>query len=142
MRLEKEEDLRREKRAIELFVSKFGGSYKKLGEYDIDFRVYNKDGELVSYVEVKGRNRKIDNAYPLPISLHKLSKLQDKRLNPIIIWACTDGIIYARALQLYGKIRLSGRPNRKGAVNDTELMVYYDKQKAIKYIRTYDKEEW
>ena len=36
MTFEKEIDLVREKKAIELFVSIFGGSYKKLDPHDID----------------------------------------------------------------------------------------------------------
>jgi hypothetical protein len=62
-------------------------------------------------------------------------KLVDKRLNPVIIWACDDGIIYAQANQLVGEIKWGGRPPREGSYNDAELMVYYDKQKCMKYVR-------
>lgn len=139
MRYEKDEDLQREKDAIEIFVSRFNGSYKKLGPNDIDFRVYDDSGELIAYAEVKGRNRYIDNAYPLPISIRKMSKLWDKRMSCVVIWACLDGIIYGKPSEMYGKVRLGGRKKRVGAVNDAELMLYYDKQKSLKYIRTYDK---
>jgi hypothetical protein len=135
MTFETEIDLQREKRAIELFVSIFDGSYKKLDPHDIDFKVFDKEKKLIAYVEVKGRIRTMNAAYPLPISAKKLIKLIDKRLNPVLIWACEDGIIYAPADKLQGEIKWGGRPPREGAANDNELMVYYDKQKAFKYVR-------
>jgi len=36
---------------------------------------------------------------------------------------------------LVGEVRMSGRPPREGAVNDAEMMVYFDKQKEFKYVR-------
>jgi hypothetical protein len=135
MIFETETDLIREKKAIELFVSIFNGSYKKLGQFDIDYKVSDKDGQLIAYAEVKASKRSMKTAYPLPISAAKLVKLVDKRLNPVIIWACDDGIIYAQVNQLVGEIKWGGRPPREGSYNDSELMVYYDKQKCMKYVR-------
>jgi hypothetical protein len=135
MTFETEEDLRREKKAIETFVKVFGGSYKKLDPHDIDYKVFDKEKNLIAYAEVKGRVRVICGAYPLPISVNKLSKLMDKRLNPVIIWSCDDGIIYARATQLVGTVKLGGREPREGSTNDVEMMVYFDKQKSMKYVR-------
>ena len=135
MTFETETDLIREKKAIELFVSIFNGSYKKLDPYDIDYKVFDKNNKLIAYVEVKGRIRTLNAAYPLPISGKKLLKLIDKRLSPVLIWACEDGIIYAKADKIHGEIKWGGRPPRENAVNDNELMVYYDKQKEFKYVR-------
>lgn len=135
MIFETEIDLVREKKAIELFVSIFKGSYKKLDPFDIDYKVFDKDNNLIAYVEVKGRIRTMNAAYPLPISAAKLVKLIDKRLNPVIVWACEDGIIYAQANKLVGEIKWGGRTPRDGSYNDAEMMVYYDKQKAMKYVR-------
>ena len=132
---ETEEDLRREKKAIETFVKIFNGSFKKLDPMDIDYKVFDKEGKLIAYAEVKGRIRSIRDAYPLPVALRKLQKLVDKRLNPVLIWACDDGIIYGKAERLVGTVRWSGRPPREGSANDAELMVYYEKQKEMKYIR-------
>lgn len=132
---ETDTDLLREKKAIELFVSIFGGSYKKLDPHDIDYKVFDKDKNLIAYVEIKGRIRTMKTAYPLPIAIRKLVKLIDKRLTPVVIWACDDGIIYGRADKLTGEIKWGGRPPRDGSTNDSELMAYYDKQKELKYIR-------
>jgi hypothetical protein len=59
----------------------------------------------------------------------------DKRLNPVMIWSCEDGIIYGKIDKLKGEIKWGGRPSRDNSSNDDELMIYYDKQKALKYIR-------
>jgi len=135
MTFETEQDLKRENKAIITFVNTFGGSFKKLDPYDIDYKVFNKEGKLIAYVEVKGRIKTMHNAYPLPIAARKAVKLTDKRLNPVIIWACEDGIIYGKVDKLKGEIKWGGRPPRDNSFNDDELMIYYDKQKALKYIR-------
>lgn len=135
MIFETEEDLRREKKAIDTFVSTFGGSYKKLDPKDIDYKVFDKKGELIAYAEVKGRVRTMNAAYPLPIAARKIVKLADKILNPLIIWCCEDGIIYGKVNMLKGEIKWGGRTPRDNSFNDSELMVYYDKQKELKYVR-------
>ena len=135
MTFETEIDLIREKKAIESFVNRFKGSFKKLDPQDIDYKVFDKDKNLIAYAEVKGRIRTMHNAYPLPISARKLVKLIDKRITPVIIWACEDGIIYGKANKLQGEIKWGGRPPRDGAVNDAEMMVYYEYQKEFKYVR-------
>lgn len=132
---ETEQDLIREKKAVETFVKIFGGSFKKLGPQDIDYKIFDKDGVLIAYAEVKGRLKSMKTAYPLPVALSKLSKLIEKRLNPVLIWACDDGIIYGKVFSLVGEVRLGGRPPREGALTDVEMMVYFDKQKAMKYVR-------
>jgi hypothetical protein len=118
------EDLRREKKAIELFVSMFNGSYQKLDPQDVDYKVFDKDSKLIAYAEVVGRVRTMSNAYPLPVPAKKLVKLFDKRITPIIIWSCDDGIIYAKANELRGEV-----------IFDSELIVYYKKGKEFKYVR-------
>jgi hypothetical protein len=118
------EDLRREKKAIELFVSMFNGSYQKLDPQDVDYKVFDKDNKLIAYAEVVSRVRTMSNAYPVPIPAKKLVKLFDKRIPPIIIWSCDDGIIYAKANELRGEV-----------IFDSELIVYYKKGKEFKYVR-------
>lgn len=134
---EKEEDRVRELKAIKKFVGRFKGSYEKLDPFDIDYRVYDKDKNLIAYVEVKGRLREMAEAYPLPISATKVTKLCAKRLNPVIIWACEDGIIYAKVSDIVGEVRWGGRSPRKDSYSDEELMLYYPKQKTFKYLKYY-----
>jgi len=139
MRFETSQDLQREKKAIDLFVSRFKGSYQKLAPDDIDYRVFDKSKNLIAYVEVKGRVKNIVDAYPLPIAAKKVTKLCDKRLNPTIVWACEDGILYAKVKELRGEVRWGGRIPREDSPynNDMELMMYFPKQRSIKYIKYY-----
>lgn len=139
MRFENQKDIERENKAIKAFLKPFNGTFKKLGRNDIDFIVYDIKGAILAFVEVKGRLRNIDNSFPLPISVKKLTKLLDKKINPVIIWACFDGIIYSEVKDLKGEIKIGGRKPRKGSSNDIELMAYYvnditkNKFKFIKY---------
>lgn len=135
MTFETEQDLKREHKAITTFVNTFGGSFKKLDPHDVDYKVFDKDGTLIAYAEVKGRIRTMHNAYPLPAAARKLVKLVDKRLPPVMIWSCEDGIIYGKIDKLRGELKWGGRTPRESSFNDLELMVFYDKQKALKYIR-------
>lgn len=115
-----------EQKAIDAFVKIFGGSYQKLGALDVDYKIFDANNKAIAYVEVNTRVRTIRDAYPLGITLTKLAKLIDKRLNPVIIWSCDDGIIYGMAEKLSGQII---------AQSQSELMVYYEKQKGLKYVR-------
>lgn len=137
MRFENGKDLKREQRAIEYFVKRFEGTYKKLGPNDVDYKVFDKNKNLIAYAEVKGRYRSISNCYPLPVACRKVVKLCDKRLSPVIIWACDDGIVYGKPYEINGNIKWGGRKPREGASNDQELMIYYDKQKTLRYFRYY-----
>jgi hypothetical protein len=134
-RFETDHDLIRETKAITKFVNLFDGTFKKLDPNDIDYKVFDKEKKLIAYAEVKGRLKTLATAYPLPVAIRKLKKLSDKRLNPVMIWACDDGIIYGKVSELTGTIKWGGRIPREGAVNDAELMAYYDKQKPLKYVR-------
>ena len=64
MRFEQEADLKRERHAIERFVSLFSGSFEKLGPNDVDFKVFDKDKQLIAYAEVKGRTRQCERRTP------------------------------------------------------------------------------
>lgn len=120
----------KEKNAIDVFVKTFGGSYQKLDPLDIDYKLFDKSRIHTGYAEVCMRIKTMHMAYPLPVSAKKLVKLIDKRINPILIWCCEDGIIYGRADRLRGEIMW-------GTVSppSDELVVYYEKQKELKYIR-------
>jgi len=130
---QKQEDLVREEIAMRSFANKYDLLYQKLDEFDIDFAVYNSSNKLIAYAEVKGRNRNIKDAYPLPISIRKISKLHDKKITPLIIWSCFDGIIYGKLNDLVGVVKYGGmKYEREGAVNDKELLAFYDKQEQLK----------
>ena len=135
MGFETKDHLALEMDAVQMFVDTFGGSFEKLSEYDVDFAIYNRDKLLIAYAEIKGRNKNIDDAFPLPCAARKLVKLSDKKINPVIIWNCLDGIIYGKLNDLEGVARIGGRRPRNGASNDVELMVYFHDHSQFKVIR-------
>lgn len=134
---ETEEDLARECKAIDRFIQLFSGKAKKLGKWDLDYEVYDKNDKFLVYAEVKGRKNKSIKEYPLPIALRKLHKMQDgeyKNSDCVIIWACEDGIIYGEYKEVLGSVAFGGRTPRKGSSNDLEMMVYYNPQQKLKTI--------
>tara|TARA_R100001594_G_C3936802_1_gene239607 strand:- start:118 stop:537 length:420 start_codon:yes stop_codon:yes gene_type:complete len=135
-RHETTDDLTRERKAIEKFVNLFDGRFKKLGPNDIDFRIYDSSNRILGYAEVKGKKCVLKDAFPLYVAARKLVKLCDKRLNPVIIWACDDGIIYAKVPNIEGTLRWGGRSEkREDTLNDQELMVYFEYSREFKYLR-------
>ena len=128
-RFENDKDLDRELNAIKIFCEKFKAKYKKLGKYDVDYKVTR--GDSVCHIEFKGRNRYIADAYPLPIAARKLVKLCDKKTEGIIIWGCLDGLIYGNIKHIESIGKIGGRKPREGAANDVEYMLYFNKQDML-----------
>jgi hypothetical protein len=62
-------------------------------------------------------------------------KLIEKRHNPVVLWACDDGIIYARAKNIDGQIKWGSFLPHLDLAEHGELMCYYAKQKHFKYIK-------
>jgi hypothetical protein len=86
MIFETEQDRARELKAIELYTKVFGGKAIKLGGMDIDFKIVDDNNHPIAYIEVKGRNRTMRNAYPLPVAVKKIANLMAKRLNPCLLY--------------------------------------------------------
>jgi hypothetical protein len=118
----------REQKAITTFVNTFGGSFKKLDPQDVDYKVFDKQGNIIAYAEVNSIIKTMRNAYPLSAPAKKIVKLIDKRLPPVVIWYCEDGIIYGKANKLRGEVIY-------GNSSSLELIIYYERQKEFKYIR-------
>ena len=129
MRFETNKDIEREDNAIALFCNNFLSKWEKLGENDVDYKV-TRDGR-VCYVEVKGRNRTMSGAYPLPLAARKMVKLVDKGEQSIIIWDCLDGLIYGNTSHIFSKGKMGGRKPREGSSNDQEYMLYFDEQDGL-----------
>jgi len=118
----------REQKAITTFVNTFGGSFKKLDPQDVDYKIFDKQGNLIAYAEVNSIIKTMRNAYPLSAPVKKIVKLIDKRLPPVAIWYCEDGIIYGKANKLRGEVIYDNS-------SSLELIIYYDRQKEFKYVR-------
>ena len=135
MTFETDQDLKREHKAITTFVNTFGGTFQKLDPQDVDYKIFDKEGKLIAYAEVKSRIRTMHDAYPLPVQAKKIVKLVDKRLAPVIIWSCEDGIIYGKVDKLRGEVKWGSNAALNNSINNLELMIFYNKQKDLKYIR-------
>jgi hypothetical protein len=133
MRFESKKDIERETKAIELFCKKFSAKWTKLGDNDVDFKV-TRNGKIC-YVEVKGRNRNLVDAFPLPIAARKVVKLVDKGEQSIIIWDCFDGMIYGNTKDIKCIGKIGGRKPREGSSNDQEFMLYFDEQDCLYVIK-------
>jgi len=118
----------REQKAITTFVNTFGGSFKKLDPQDVDYKIFDKHGNLIAYAEVNSIIKTMRNAYPLSAPAKKIVKLIDKRLPPVVIWYCEDGIIYGKANKLRGEVIYDNS-------SLLELIIYYERQKEFKYVR-------
>mgnify|MGYP001166886951 FL=1 len=130
-RFENKNDLNRENKSCLFFCNLYNYTFEKLGDNDIDFKIYDKDKNFIFYLEVKGRLKKISDAYPLPVAIRKLLKMSDKKKQGVILWSCDDGIIFSRIEKLKGDIKQGGRKPRNNSANDIELMAYYKKQKNL-----------
>ena len=138
IRFETQQDVDREVKAIDALCSKYGFTYEKLGKWDLDFRIF-RNRKFIGYVEVKGRNKDIVNAYSLPLAQRKYKKMMIEEGHKVIIWACYDGIIYGDLSKLLYVERQGGRKPREGSANDVEMMHYYVDQvnlNTIKYDTT------
>jgi hypothetical protein len=129
-----EEIQKKKHKAIDTFISTFGGSYQPQVKGDVDYKIF-KDGELIAYMEVTIRNKTIATAYPLIVPAARIVKLADKRLNPVLMWACDDGVIYARLKDVEAQIKWGSLLPHLDLAEHGELMCYYAKQKHFKYIK-------
>ncbi len=123
---EQDQDINKEKKAIELYLRRLGGTYRKLGIDDVDFRIQGETGAVVGYAEVKVLDTEMKDSFPLLVEARKIIKLRDKRLHAVMIWSCIDGIYYLPIEGLVGRALWS---------EEEELMLSFDNKKLFKYVR-------
>lgn len=121
------QDIRRQKFAISSYVDLKGGTFKKLGANDVDYKLFDNNGNITSYVEVKVLDTTIAQSFPLCLTVRKLLKLIDKRLNPVVLWSCSDGIIYGKPYEINGELVWSTKLG--------DLEVKYINKKQFRYVR-------
>jgi hypothetical protein len=117
--------------AIKRFCSEFSLSYKKLGYGDVDYILFNNKGATIAFVGVViPDSGSVFEDTPLDVTLTLVSKLQDKRLSPILIWGFNDGIVFSKLMKLEGYVYCS-----KNQFGSDELVVRYDRQDSMKCLR-------
>ena len=123
---EQDQDITKEKQAIELYLRRLGGSYKKLSPDDVDFRIMGENKSVIGYAEVKVLDTEMKHSFPLTVKARKIIKLRDKRLHAVMIWSCIDGIYYLPIEGLVGRALWS---------EEGELILSFDDKKLFKYVR-------
>lgn len=123
---EQDQDITKEKQAIELYLRRLGGSYKKLSPDDVDFRIMGENKSVIGYAEVKVLDTEMKDSFPLTVKARKIIKLRDKRLHAVMIWSCIDGIYYLPIEGLVGRALWS---------EEGELILSFDNKKLFKYVR-------
>lgn len=125
---EADQDLTKEKKAVELYLKRLGGSFKKLSAGDVDFRILADNKAVIGYAEVKVLDTEMKESFPLSIPARKIIKLIDKRLHAVMIWSCIDGIYYLPIEGITGQAMWSEQ--------DGELMLYFHDKNIFKYVKS------
>ena len=123
---EQDQDINQEKKAVELYLRRIGGGYKKLSPGDVDFRIMGENKSTIGYAEVSVLDTEMKDSFPLMVQARKIIKLRDKRLHAVMIWSCIDGIYYLPIEGLVGRATWS---------DEGELMLSFDNKKLFKYVR-------
>jgi hypothetical protein len=129
------EDLDKKKKAARTFVNMFGGSFVALSISDTDFKIFDSKKKLIAYAEVIIIDDFYDISSNLIVKIQSLLRLSNKRLNPVVIWAFNDGIVYSKVTKIEGLIKW-GSPKGKPSLPSTmELIADYKQNKNFKYER-------
>jgi hypothetical protein len=129
------EDLDKKKKAARTFVNMFGGSFVALSISDTDFKIFDSKKKLIAYAEVIIIDDFYDISSNLIVKIQSLLRLSNKRLNPVVIWAFNDGIVYSKVTEIEGLIKW-GSPKGKPSLPSTmELIADYKQNKNFKYER-------
>ncbi|MDB4461772.1 hypothetical protein N8289_04190 [Flavobacteriales bacterium] len=129
------EDLDKKKKAARTFVNMFGGSFVALSISDTDFKIFDSKKKLIAYAEVVIVDDFYDISTDLIVKIQSLLRLSNKRLNPVVIWAFNDGIVYSKVTKIQGLIKW-GSPKGKPSLPSTmELIADYKQNKNFKYER-------
>lgn len=135
MNIESEGDLSVKQKAIQVFVSKFKGSFEKLSSNDVDYKVYDSNGDLISYADIIVCEEYFQDSTEISLSMKKLIKLSDKRLNPVMIWAFKNCIAYCKTKFIVGHAVWIKKIDIPEIYSPEELYLILDNKQKIKIIK-------
>jgi len=92
------------KKASGAFVNVFGGSTELLSKSDIYCRVLDRNKTPIAYLDIIVVRKLMSGSNPLIAPKKTIQKLIDKRLNPVILWAFLDGIVYCKVKNISGEV--------------------------------------
>lgn len=111
---------------IQSFVNKFNGSFKQLSPGDVDYKIFDKNGKLISYAQVEEQK---DLSQPFVIKAERIVRLFNKRLNGVVIFGNEQESYYGKIEGLTGEVS-----SAKSFSSFNELVVSYrDKSEFVKF---------
>lgn len=134
VRFESQNDIENELKVMNLICP--DGQFKKLGENDLDFLVYDLgNGQKIGlcYIEIKCYNANHDDYPTTMVSCIKYRKMMEKSLPTFLFIQWNDKLVYINSKKISGENRVGGRKPRKGSTNDQEMMIFVSNEKFTIY---------
>ena len=103
---------------IQSFVNKFNGSFKQLSPGDVDYKIFDKNGKLISYAQVEEQK---DLSQPFVIKAERIVRLFNKRLNGVVIFGNEQESYYGKIEGLTGEVS-----SAKSFYSFNELVISYN----------------
>lgn len=138
LRFENQKDIENELIVIEKICSD-GKFYKKLGDYDLDFLVYELRNEKkvgLAFIEIKCYNKNHDDFPETMVSCIKHRKMNKRgsQLPTYLFIQWNDKLQYINSKDIIGEKRVGGRKPRPGSSNDQEMMIFVLNEKFKDYV--------
>ena len=130
MRFESQKDIENELNVMNRICP--DGQFKKLGEHDLDFLVYDLgNGKKIGlcYIEIKCYNKNHDDYPTTMVSCIKHRKMMEKALPTFLFIQWNDKLVFISRNNITGEKRVGGRKVREGSTNDQELLIYVPNEK-------------
>lgn len=111
-----------------------GTLYKKLGQHDLDFLVYelrNENKIGLCFIEIKCYCKNHDDFPNTMVSCIKHRKMMKRssQLPTYLFIQWKDKLVYINANNIQGEKRVGGRKPREGSSNDQEMMIFVPNEK-------------
>lgn len=130
VRFESQKDIENELKVMNRICP--DGQFKKLGEHDLDFLVYDfKNGKKTGlcYIEIKCYTPNHDDYPTTMVSCIKYRKMMEKALPTYFFIQWKDKLVYINRNNIIGEKRVGGRKVREGSSNDQEMMIFVPNEK-------------
>jgi hypothetical protein len=111
---------------IKSFTNKFNLSYSQLSPSDVDFKIMDSKGKIISYAQVEYQE---DLSKPFVIKAERMVRLFNKRLNGVVIFGNKKEAYYGKIEGLNGEVSSS-----KSFSSFSELVISYEnKDKFVNF---------
>lgn len=138
VRFESEKDIENELNVINK-ICWDGTLFKKLGEHDLDFLVYEVVNEKkvgLAFIEIKCYNKNHDDFPETMVSCikHRRMMKRAEQLETYLFIQWNDKLQYINSKDIIGEKRIGGRTPRPGSSNDQEMLIFVPNEKFKDYV--------